>query len=102
MSVFDSCITLQMDINQSEFTEREGEDENAPPGTLTQGIQVCYQSKKTRKWFCWGGIEKNTLSSTSRGLPFIARIPVLKWLFGSSVKNNTSQKLNIFVKPTII
>ena len=49
-----------------------------------------------------GGIEKNTESKSSKGLPFIARVPVLKWIFGQSSKTNYTQKLNVFVKPTII
>jgi len=49
-----------------------------------------------------GGIERNQSSRTSSGLPFIARIPILRWIFGSSSKTQSTQKLNVFIKPTVI
>ncbi|MEM9023002.1 MAG: hypothetical protein AAGB22_04635 [Bacteroidota bacterium] len=35
-------------------------------------------------------------------MPFLARIPVIKWFFGSQNKSNSKSKLNLFIKPTII
>ena len=95
----DSCITLQIDLSQSEFTEREVE--GAPPGTTNRSFNSIIKVKN-QEMVLLGGIERNLTSQTSSGLPLIARIPVLKWIFGSSSKNKKSQKLNVFIKPTII
>lgn len=95
----DSCITLQIDLTQSEFTERE--DKDAPPGTTTRSF-VSIIKVRNEEMVLLGGIERNLSSRISTGLPFIARIPILRWLFGSSSKKVSTQKLNVFIKPTII
>ena len=96
----DSCITLQIDLNQNEFTERETE-KDAPPGMTTRSFNSII-TVKNQEMVLLGGIEKNISSRTSRGLPFIARIPVLRWIFGTSSKIQSEQKLNVFIKPTVI
>jgi len=95
----DSCISMSINLTQSEFTERESAD--APPGTTNRSFNSIIRVKN-QETVLLGGIEKNMVSSSSSGLPLIARIPILKWLFGSSSKNKKIQKLNVFIKPTII
>lgn len=95
----DSCITMQIDLTQSEFTERESE--NAPPGTTTRSFNSIIKVRN-EEMVLLGGLERNLSSRTSRGLPFLARLPILRWLFGSSSKSKSVQKLNVFIKPTII
>lgn len=95
----DSCITMQIDLTQSEFTERELED--SPPGTATRSFNSIIKVRN-QEIVLLGGIERNLSSRASKGLPFIARIPILRWIFGSSSKRESVQKLNIFIKPTII
>lgn len=95
----DSCITMQINLTQSEFTERE--DKDAPPGTTTRSF-VSIIKVRNEEMVLLGGIERNMSSRISTGLPFIARIPILRWLFGSSSKKASTQKLNVFIKPTII
>lgn len=95
----DSCITLKIDLTQSEFTERESE--GAPPGTTNRSFNSIIRVRN-QEMVLLGGIERNLASRSSSGLPLIARIPILKWLFGSSSKSKNVQKLNVFIKPTII
>jgi type IV pilus assembly protein PilQ len=95
----DSCITMQIDLTQSEFTEREEKD--APPGTTTRSFNSIIKVRN-EEMVLLGGIERNQSSRTSSGLPFIARIPILRWIFGSSSKTQSTQKLNVFIKPTVI
>jgi len=97
----DSCITLQIDLTQNEFTERNNTDRDAPPGMTTRSFNSII-TVKNQEMVLLGGIEKNLSSRTSRGLPFIARIPVLRWIFGTSSKIQSEQKLNVFIKPTVI
>jgi type IV pilus assembly protein PilQ len=95
----DEKITLEIEIEQSEFTERE--EEGAPPGSITRSFksQITVQNEDM---VLLGGIDKNTKEKSSRGIPFLARIPVIKWLFGKTKNNKVDRKLNVFIKPTII
>jgi type IV pilus assembly protein PilQ len=95
----DSSITLNIELEQSEFTPRT--DAEAPPGLTTRSFKSII-SVKSNDVVLLGGIERNALEKSSEGLPFIARIPVLKWIFGRSVKANSDQKLNVFIKPTLV
>lgn len=95
----DSCITLKVDLSQSEFTERESKD--APPGTANRSFNSIIRVRN-QDMVLLGGIERNLTSKSSSGLPFIARIPILKWIFGTSSRTKKVQKLNVFIKPTII
>jgi type IV pilus assembly protein PilQ len=95
----DEKITLEIEIEQNEFTERE--EESAPPGSITRSFksQITVQNEDM---VLLGGIDKNTKEKSSKGLPFLARIPIIKWLFGSTKNNKVDRKLNVFIKPTII
>jgi type IV pilus assembly protein PilQ len=92
-------ITLNIDISESEFTERE--EEEAPPGTTSRSFKSIIRVEN-EEVVLLGGIERNKREKSSEGLPFIARVPVLKWLFGSTADNKSEHKLNVFIKPTII
>ncbi|MDR0753873.1 MAG: type II secretion system protein GspD [Prevotellaceae bacterium] len=95
----DEKITLEIEIEQNEFTERE--EESAPPGSITRSFksQITVQNEDM---VLLGGIDKNTKEKSSKGIPFLARIPIIKWLFGSTKNNKVDRKLNVFIKPTII
>ncbi len=95
----DSCITMQVDLVQSEFTERETQE--APPGTTTRSFNSIIKVRN-QEMVLLGGIERNLSSRTSTGLPLIARIPILRSIFGTTSKKKSIQKLNVFIKPTII
>lgn len=95
----DGQITLEVEIEQSEFTGKEEKD--APPSTATRSFKSQIRVKDG-EMVLLGGIERNSRERSSRGLPYIARIPVLKWLFGSAKNNKMVQKLNIFIKPTVL
>ncbi|MEG0499698.1 MAG: type II secretion system protein GspD, partial [Rikenellaceae bacterium] len=95
----DCQITLDVEIEQSEFTAREEKD--APPGTVTRKFKSIIRVKN-EDMVLLGGLERNSHEKSSSGVPFIARIPVLKWLFGTTKNNKSTQKLNIFIKPTLL
>lgn len=97
----DEHITLDIEIEQTEFTTVTTSEDDGPPGTSTRSFksQVRVQNEEM---VLLGGIDRNERLKGSGGLPFIARIPVLKWIFGNSRNNKTDQQLSIFIKPTII
>lgn len=97
----DNVITLDINLDQAEFTVRESKDEDAPPGMTKRGFNSIIKVKD-QEMVLLGGIEKNLSENSSRGLPWIARVPVLRWFFGNTTKTKSSEKLNIFIKPVII
>lgn len=100
----DGKITLDIEIKQSQFTDREGkvdDKEAAPPGAVTREFKSQIQVRG-EEMVLLGGIDNNTKEKSSSGLPLIARIPVLKWFFGKTKNNKVDQKLNVFIKPTVV
>lgn len=97
----DSTITIRIDLNQDEFTERDSGDLTAPPGMTKRGFNSIVKVKDG-EMILLGGIEKNLLDDTSRGLPWISRVPILRFLLGDITKTKETQKLNVFIRPSIV
>lgn len=95
----DNKITMNIEISESEFTQREEAD--APPGTTSRSFKSIIRVEN-KEVVLLGGIERIRKEKTSEGLPFVARIPVLKWIFGKTTNSKSERKLNVFIKPTII
>ncbi len=95
----DRHITLEIEFEQTEFTDRVAQD--APPGTATRSfrsiVKVCNE-----EMVLLGGLDRNTMERSSRGIPFLARVPVIKWFFGKEKRNKVERTLNIFIKPTVV
>ena len=95
----DSLITLNIDISQSEFTSRVEKD--SPPGIVVRSFKSIIRVANN-EMVLLGGIERNSKEKSSSGIPFISRIPILKWIFGNSKNNKNESKLNVFIKPTLL
>jgi len=95
----DEQITLGINVVQSSFTERI--DTDAPPGVnsreFTSTIRV-----KDQDVVMLGGLEENFKSDSGSGVPILARIPVLKWLFSKRSRTASKSKLSVLIRPTII
>ena len=95
----DNQVTLDIKVKQSDFTARISE--NAPPGAVTRNFESLIRIKNG-EMVLLGGLEENRRSDTGSGLPLLSRIPVLKWIFSSRSREKNVNKLNIFIKPTVI
>ena len=95
----DGHITMAIDLSQSEFTDRT--EKEAPPGTTTRSFRSMVRVRN-EEMVLLGGIDRQSHEKSSQGLPFIARIPVLKWIFGMHKNNKQERRLNVFIKPTVI
>ena len=93
----DRQITLEFE--QTEFTDRV--EENAPPGTATRGFKSIVKVRN-EEMVLLGGLDRNTMEKSSRGIPFLAKVPVIKWFFGKERRNKVERTLNIFIKPSVI
>ena len=92
-------ITLDISVDQSQFTPREFD--GAPPGTVTRKFKSLIRVKN-QEMILLGGLDKLNTENRSKGLPLIARIPILKWIFGSNYISKADSKLSIFIQPTVI
>jgi type IV pilus assembly protein PilQ len=95
----DNQITLEIEVNQSDFTSRISK--YAPPGKMSRKFKSMVRVGD-QEMILLGGLEEKRKSDTSNGVPLLSRIPVLKWIFSSRTKVNNGTRLNFFIKPTII
>lgn len=95
----DEQVTLEIEVEQSDFTGRISQ--NAPPGSVTRNFKSLVRAKNGDT-ILLGGLEENNNNETYSGLPGIAKVPVIRWFFGKRTKDKSTSKLNIFIKPTII
>jgi type IV pilus assembly protein PilQ len=95
----DEQITMVINVKQSTFTGRVAP--TAPPGTTNRDFQSLVRVKNG-DMVMLGGLSENESNMSGSGLPLIARIPILKWIFGQRSKSKRDDKLTIFIKPTVI
>ena len=49
-----------------------------------------------------GGIYETTENRSQQGVPFLSKIPVIKWLFNREMKDVEKPELLLFITPTIL
>jgi type IV pilus assembly protein PilQ len=95
----DEQITMTINVKQSRFTGKIAP--TAPPGTTNRDFQSLVRVKNG-EMIMLGGLEENSTDKSGSGLPFLSRVPILKWFFGTNVRTKSQSKLTIFIKPTVI
>lgn len=95
----DDQITLEITVSQSDFTEKI--EPGAPPGSVSRNF-TSYIRVKNQEMILLGGLEEKSIRESGRGVPFLSRIPVIKWFFSSRNREKSKSKLNVFIKPTVI
>lgn len=94
----DEQVTMNIDVSQSDFTARIADD--APPGSVTRSFKSIIRVKN-EDMILLGGLEQKSRNNSGTGLPWLARIPVIKWFFGKRIKERKKTRLSILIKPTI-
>ncbi len=95
----DGQVTLDIFVIQSSFGKRI--DENAPPDISSREFSSIIRVQD-QDIVVLGGLEEQMKNNSGSGVPFLARIPVIKWLFSSRKREVKKAKLTVFIKPTII
>jgi len=92
-------ILLDINVIQSSFGSRIAED--APPDinsrTFTSIIRMQDQDIAIL-----GGLEENSKTNSGSGVPLLARVPIIKYLFSRRVRTARKSKLSVLIKPTVI
>ena len=91
-------ITLEIVAEFSDFINPEVE--GGPPGSATRKFESKIRVKN-EEMIVLGGLEEARKTETGSGVPFLSRIPGLKWLFSSKTKSKAESKLVVFIKPYI-
>ncbi|ULC57916.1 general secretion pathway protein GspD [Flaviramulus sp. BrNp1-15] len=95
----DGQVTLDIFVIQSSFGTRI--DENAPPDISSREFSSIIRVQD-QDIVVLGGLEEQVKNDSGSGVPFLARVPVIKWLFSSRKREASKAKLTVFIKPTII
>ena len=96
----DGIITMDIKVIQSNFNgERIAED--APPGINSREFTSIVRVRNN-DIFVLGGLEEKRKNDSGSGVPFLARIPVIKWLFSKRIREDRKSKLTVLIKPTVI
>lgn len=95
----DDQVTLYVDVNISDFIGDP--PPNAPPPTSTSQFKSMLRVRN-EEMIVLGGLERTEKSENGSGVPFLSRIPVLKWLFSSRTRSTNKVVSVVFIKPTII
>ncbi|WP_046758573.1 type II secretion system protein GspD [Kordia jejudonensis] len=95
----DGQVTLDIFVIQSTFGKRI--DENAPPDISSREFRSIIRMRD-QDIAVLGGIEEKRKLDEGDGVPFLARIPVIKWLFSKRRREDTKSKLTVLIKPTVI
>ncbi|WP_228235544.1 type II secretion system protein GspD [Allomuricauda sp. M10] len=93
-------VTLDINVIQSDFSG-ERIEEDAPPGLTSREFSSIIRMQN-QDLAILGGLEEKIKNDSGSGVPLLARIPVIKWLFSQRKREDTKQKLTILIKPTVI
>lgn len=96
----DGQVTLNINVVQSDFSGDRIE-KDAPPGLTSREFSSIIRMQN-QDLAILGGLEEKIKDDSGSGVPFLARIPVIKWLFSQRKREDTKQKLTILIKPTVI
>ncbi len=95
----DGQVTLDIFVVQSSFGSRIAED--APPDLNSREFTSIIRVKD-QDIVVLGGLESIEKDDSGSGVPFLARIPIIKWLFSTRKRTDVKAKLTVLIKPTVI
>jgi type IV pilus assembly protein PilQ len=95
----DDQVTLGIKVEISDFIGTPPND--APSPKSTSSFESIVRAH-TDDMIVLGGIERTENSEFGSGVPFLSRIPILKWLFSSRSKTTSKVVTVVFIKPTIV
>ncbi len=96
----DGQITLDINVSQSTFNGVKIA-EDAPPDMNSREFNSIIRVRD-QDLVILGGLEKQVRNDSGTGVPFLSRIPIIKWFFSSRKHEDSKNKLTILIKPTII
>jgi general secretion pathway protein D len=93
---------VYMDIQQQvSDADNSASDSNGNPRISTRSVstQVAVQSGQT---VLLGGLIKQDNSDTASSVPYLGRVPGLRWLFGTTSKSKKRTELIVLITPRVV
>ena len=94
----DEYVTLTISVEQDDFSGKV--DPSSPPNISTQTLESLVRVKNGEV-ILLGGLERKKNNDSGSGVPWISRIPIIKWFFSSRLKEKEKSKLHILIRPTV-
>jgi type IV pilus assembly protein PilQ len=95
----DGHVLLDIFVIQSSFGQRIADE--APPDINSRNFTSIIRMQD-QDIAILGGLEEQYRNNSGSGVPFLARIPIIKWLFSKRVREARKSKLTVLIKPTVI
>lgn len=95
----DGQVTLDIYVVQSSFGLRIADD--APPDLNSREFSSIIRVQD-QDIIVLGGLEELEKNDSGSGVPFLARVPIIKWLFSQRKRTDSKAKLTVLIKPTVI
>jgi type IV pilus assembly protein PilQ len=94
----DGQVTLDIFVIQSNFGQRIADD--APPDINSREFSSIIRVND-QDIVVLGGLEEQVKNDSGSGVPLLARVPVIKWLFSKRKREAKKAKLTVLIKPTV-
>lgn len=95
----DGQVTLDIFVVQSSFGARVADD--SPPDLSSREFSSIIRVQD-QDIVVLGGLEEQLKNDSGTGVPLLARVPVIKWLFSKRKREDSKSKLTVLIKPTVI
>jgi len=95
----DGQVLLDISVIQSSFGTRVADD--APPDVISRNFSSIIRMQD-QDVAILGGLEEQMKNKSGSGVPFLARVPLVKYLFSKRKRTASKSKLTILIKPTVI
>lgn len=94
----EGMVTLDV---MPDFTTPIGSfDPNVPPTIATRRFVSTIRVKDGES-VVLGGLTENSIGENTQGLPWVSRVPILKWFFGNVQKTRNRSSLLIYITPKV-
>jgi general secretion pathway protein D len=92
-------MDIKQQVSNADYSNVTSTSTNPAIAARSVSTQVAVQSGQT---VLLGGLIKQDNSDTSTAVPYLGRIPGLKWLFGSTSKSKARTELIVLITPRVV
>ncbi|XOV44355.1 type II secretion system secretin GspD [Pseudomonas sp. App30] len=92
-------LDVQQQVSDADTSNETSTQTNPNISTRSVSTQVAVQSGQT---VLLGGLIKQDNSETASSVPYLGRIPGLRWLFGSTTKSKDRTELLVLITPRVV
>ena len=93
--------TILMDIHVEKNDANFSQEVSGTP-TITQKVIETQVLVKGGGTAIMGGVYQNTNTTSSTGVPFLAKLPLIGWLFRNKTDKDNNDELLVFITPRIL